>query len=275
MCAPGCIEHVTRRLSRRALLTATAGVALAADDAAARTTAKREPASFPAFRRVVDLTHTHSPEFPTFFGTPGLSLKRLKELKADGFNMMEWTVLEHSGTHIDAPIHFSATGPGPAELAVDRLVVPLAVIDVADKAARDPDYQLTPDDIRAWEKRHGRLPARACVAMHSGWDSHVTAPRFVGKDAAGVFHFPGIHPDTSRMLIAERDVSGLAVDTLSLDHGPSKTFETHYSWLPAMRWGLENVAGLGQLPARGATIVVGAPKFKGATGGPTRVLALV
>jgi kynurenine formamidase len=67
----------------------------------------------------------------------------------------------------------------------------------------------------------------------------------------------------------------LAVDTLSLDHGPSTGFETHVVWLPTGRWGLENVANLGLAPPVGATIVVGAPKIKGATGGPTRVLALV
>ena len=77
------------------------------------------------------------------------------------------------------------------------------------------------------------------------------------------------------MLIKERAVVGIAVDTLSLDHGPSKDFKTHYAWLPSGRWGLENVAGLGNVPARGATLVVGAPKVKGATGGPVRLLALV
>ena len=232
-------------------------------------------ARFPAFRQLVDLTHTLSPSFPTFFGTPGIALKQLKEIKRDGFNLMEWTVLEHSGTHIDAPIHFSAAGAGPAEIALSQLVVPLAVIDVAAKADADADYQVTPDDIRAWEKRHGRLPRGGCVAMNAGWDRHVTSARFVGKDDKGGFHFPGFHPEATAMLLKERQVVGLAVDTLSLDHGPSKEFKTHYQWLPAGRWGLENVAGLGRLPARGATLVAAAPKVAGATGGPTRVFALV
>ena len=77
------------------------------------------------------------------------------------------------------------------------------------------------------------------------------------------------------MLLESRSVAGLAVDTLSLDFGASKDFKTHYAWLPSGRWGLENVAGLGDVPARGATLVVGAPKVRGASGGPTRVIALV
>jgi len=270
MCLPGCLEHVTAKLSRRGFL----GTAAAATVAGALTSNVAEAQAFPAFRKVVDLTHTLSPEFPTFFGTPGISLKTVKEIKKDGYNMTEWTVGEHSGTHLDAPIHFSESGIGPDAIAVEQLVVPLAVINVADKASADPDYQLTPADIKAWERRHGVLPRGCCVALNSGWDAHVASPKFTGKDDKGAFHFPGFHPETIDMLLKERSVAGIAVDTLSLDHGPSKDFKTHYAWLPSGRWGLENVANLGRLPPRGATLVVGAPKVKGATGGPTRVLAL-
>ena len=273
MCAPGCIEHMKADVSRRGLLGAAAAVAAAAVATPAPVAAQSRP--FPSFRRVVDLTHTHSPEFPTFFGVPGIALKPIKEFKRDGFNVMEWTVLEHSGTHIDAPIHFAASGAGPAELPLEELVVPLAVVDVSARAEADPDYQVTPKDVLAWEKRFGRLPRGCCVAMRSGWDRHAASPRYLGTDDKGVFHFPGFHPEATALLLKERQVAGLAVDTLSLDHGPSKDFRTHTTWLPAGRWGLENVAGLANVPARGATLVVGAPKVKGATGGPARVLALV
>jgi kynurenine formamidase len=111
--------------------------------------------------------------------------------------------------------------------------------------------------------------------MHSGWAKHVGSDRFAGKDAQGVLHFPGFHPEATDWLMQERRVRGMAVDTLSLDFGASKDFKTHYAWLPSGRWGLECVANLDRVPARGATLVVGAPKIRGATGGPTRVLALV
>ncbi len=274
MCAPGCIEHVKEKLSRRGLLGGVALLAAGAP-ASASTPTVAQARSFPRFRRLVDLTHTLSPEFPTFFGTPGISMKKLKDFKTDGFNVNEWTVLEHAGTHIDAPIHFAATGAGPAEIALEQLVVPLAIVDVTAKAAEDADYQLTPADITRWERRFGRLPNGACVAMRSGWDKLVGTPRYTGKDARGAFHFPGFHPETTAMLLESRNIMGLAVDTLSLDHGPSKDFKTHYAWLPAGRWGLENVAGLAGVPSKGATLVVGAPKVKGATGGQARVIALV
>jgi len=262
---------VKSTLSRRGLF------ALAGAAAVARTVTPSPAAARPfrRFTRAVDLTHTFSPEFPTFFGTPGVTLKQVKEFKKDGFNMNEWSVVEHSGTHLDAPIHFSESGLTADAIPADQLVVPLAVIDVSSKAAANADYQVTPGDIRAWERRHGQLPRGCCVAMNSGWDKHVTSGKFIGRDGQGVMHFPGFDPEATQMLLTERQVAGMAVDTLSLDHGPSKDFKSHYAWLPTGRWGLENVAGLGNLPPRGATLIVGAPKIKGATGGPTRVMALV
>lgn len=272
MCAPGCIEHVACEVSRRRLIQG-AGAAFAAA-AITRPSAAAPARSFPAFDRIVDLTHTHSPEFPTYEGVPGVSLKKLKDFDRDGYNLTEWTLLEHSGTHMDAPLHFSEHGAGPETLPVERLVVPLVVIDVAAKADADRDYCLTPDDVRAWESVHGPLPEGCCVTMNSGWEKRLGLDRFAGRDDKGVLHFPGFHGETAHMLLAERSVAGLAVDTLSLDNGPSAAFPVHVAWLAAGRWGLENVARLGDLPPVGVTVVVGAPKIKGATGGPTRVLAL-
>jgi kynurenine formamidase len=269
MCAPGCTEHVMAEVSRRRVLLG-AGVGVAATVAPTSAMAR----SFPAYSNIVDLTHTHSPEFPTYEGEPGVSLKKLKDFKKDGYNLYEWTLLEHSGTHMDAPLHFSADGPGPESLPVEQLVVPLAVINVAAKAGADRDYLLTPDDVIGWERLHGRLPDGCCVAMDSGWRRHMGSDKFAGRDVHGVLHFPGFHPETAHMLLTDRLVTGMGVDTLSLDNGPSTDFETHVAWLSAGRWGLENVTNLDLLPPVGATIVVGAPKIKGATGGLTRVLAL-
>jgi kynurenine formamidase len=155
-------------------------------------------------------------------------------------------------------------------------VVPLAVIDVRKKAQSQADYLMSVDDVLDWEKRFRKLPPNCCVAMLSGWASYVgDAARFTGKDAGGTFHFPGVSPKLAEWLLKERNVLGLAVDTLSLDNGASKDFKTHHVWLPAGRWGLENVAKLEKLPPSGAYLVVGLPKVKGSTGGPVRLIALV
>jgi kynurenine formamidase len=269
MCVPGCQEAIHRVLSRRRVFAGAA--AFAATAVAPSALAAPRPV-----KKVVDLTHTMSADFPTFDGKPGIEMQKVFELKKDGYNLFRWSLNEHSGTHLDAPIHFSESGIAVEQIPADTLVVPLAVIDVAEKAAKNADYQLSRADLAAWERRHGRLPGNGCVAMHSGWARHVgDKAKFVGRDAGGVMHFPGFAPEAAAWLIKERKVAGLAVDTLSLDHGASKDFKTHVLWLGAGRWGLENVANLDRVPAAGATLAVGLAKVKGATGAPARLFALV
>jgi kynurenine formamidase len=273
MCVPGCQEAVRHALSRRGFfkgaLAASFGATAVAPEIAGAAPAR-------SFTSVVDLTHTMSPDFPTFFGVPGIEMDKKFDLKKDGFNLYWWRIVEHAGTHLDAPIHFSEAGATAEKISADTLVVPLAVVDVAAKAAHNPDYLLTVEDLADWEKRHQRLPDNCCVAMQSGWAQHVGNPaKFTGKDGSGVFHFPGVGPQAAEWLMNERSVVGLAVDTLSLDHGPSKDFKVHYAWLPSGRWGLENVANLDKVPPSGAMLVVGLAKVKDATGGPARLIALV
>lgn len=273
MCVPGCEEAVHRALSRRRFFRGAVAAGAAAGFAA---TAVAPAQAQRSFKSVVDLTHVLSPEFPTFFGVPGIVIDKTHDFKKDGFNLAWWRVVEHCGTHMDAPIHFSENGATVERIAADQLVAPLAVVDVSAKAAQNADYALSRQDLDEWEAKNGRLPDGCCVAMNSGWQQHVTsAAKFVGKDAAGVMHFPGIHPAATEWLLKERSVVGLAVDTLSLDPGNTKDFKTHYTWLPAGRWGIENIANLDKVPPVGATLVAGLPKVKGATGGPARILALV
>ena len=273
MCVPGCQEAVRRALSRRGFFKGALATTFAVT-ATVPEVAQAAPAR--SFTSAVDLTHTMSPDFPTFFGVPGIEMEKKFDLKKDGFNLYWWRIVEHAGTHLDAPIHFSESGATVEKIPADTLVVPLAVVDVAAKAVQNPDYLLTRDDLVAWEKKHRRLPDNCCVAMQSGWAQHVRDPgKFTGKDGSGIFHFPGFSLEAVDWLMKERKVAGLAVDTLSLDHGPSKDFKVHRAWLPSGRWGLENVANLDKVPASGAVLVVGLAKVKDATGGPARLIALV
>ncbi|RVT85613.1 cyclase family protein [Rhodobacteraceae bacterium CCMM004] len=273
MCDICVIEAVKERmLSRRAFFGAgAAGVAAAALGPVAA-----PPALAAGHGGVVDMTHTLSEVFPTFFGEPGISMAQEFNFADHGFNLYNLSINEHTATHIDAPLHFSADGTSVDEIAVGDLVVPLCVIHIHEKAASNPDAQVTPDDLGAWIDANGPIPDRACVAMHSGWGAKAgDQAAFTGRDGDGVLHFPGFHIEATQMLLEETTAAAIAVDTLSLDHGPSADFATHYAWLPAGRYGIENLAGLDQVPAAGATLVVGAPKHRGGTGGPARIFAMV
>jgi kynurenine formamidase len=267
MCDHRVIESVRRRMiSRRGLFRG--GAALAAGAAAGPL-----PALAQGSVEVLDLTHTLDEDFPTFGGEPGLSREKPITIERDGYNLYVMTINEHTGTHIDAPLHFSEDGTPVDELAVENLVVPLCVVDIRARAAEHADAQLTPDDLQAWIDANGEIPDRACVAMLSGWGEKAPDQAFRGADADGALHFPGFHIEAAEMLL-ETGAAAIGVDTMSLDYGASPDFAVHYRWLPAGRYGIEALANLERLPAAGATLVVGAPKVRGGTGGPARIFAL-
>jgi len=144
MCVPGCQEALHATFSRRRFFKGAAAAGFAASAIAPAEAAKKKPAADARapegqgyFKGVVDLTHTMSPDFPTFFGVPGIELQKQYDFKKDGFNLNWWRILEHAGTHLDAPIHFSETGATGDMIGAGELVLPLAVIDVRKKAERD------------------------------------------------------------------------------------------------------------------------------------------
>ncbi len=269
ICVTNAVKE--RMLSRRSFFkgAAVSGLAAASGSLAAAPAALAQGHS-----SVEDLTHELYPEFPTYFGEQQFFYEQKFTFAKDKFNLGEIRVNEHTGTHVDAPLHFSADGLSVAEIPVQNLIVPLCIIDIAAKAETDADAQVTPDDVKAWIAANGEIPANACVAMHSGWARHLGTDKFRGADAEGKQHYPGFHVEAAQMLL-ETAAGSIGVDTLSLDHGISPDFATHYAWLPEGRFGIECLANLDRLPVTGATLVVGAPKHRGGTGGPARIFALV
>ena len=274
MCHNCVIEAVkSDMLSRRSFFKSAAMAAGAAALGASAQPTRLFAAETPT--KVEDLTHELFDNFPTYFGGQQLFYDKKFDYATHTFNLYELRLSEHTGTHIDAPLHFTADGKGVGELPVEDLVAPLVVIDIRAKADANADAELTPDDIKAWTDANGELPQGCVVAMLSGWGAHVATDKFRNLGGDGkTMHFPGFHVEAVKQLL-ETSAKAIAVDTLSLDFGQSPDFIVHKTWLPAGRYGIEGIANLDRLPAKGATIIVGAPKVAKGSGGPARVIALV
>jgi len=186
---------------------------------------------------------------------------------------------EHGGTHLDAPIHFAAKGLTSDAIPLEQLVAPVVVIDVAGKAAANADYRLTADDVKTWEARNGAIGAGTIVLLRTGWGKRWPDRKaYFGDDTPGAtdkLHFPSFSEESARLLVIERHVAAIGVDTASIDYGPSTDFIVHRVALGANVPGLENVANLERLPARGAWLMALPMKIAGGSGGPVRIVALV
>ncbi|MCB1037351.1 MAG: cyclase family protein, partial [Acidobacteria bacterium] len=186
---------------------------------------------------------------------------------------------EHGGTHLDAPVHFAEGARSSDEIPVRQLIAPAVVLDVSAQASADPDYLLTRADVEAWEQAHGEIPRGAAVLLRTGWGERwPDAARYLGDDTPGDasnLHFPSYGEEAARLLVLERGVGVLGVDTASIDHGPSKDFLVHRVAGAANVPGLENVANLEEVPATGAWIAALPIKIAGGSGGPVRIVAIL
>jgi kynurenine formamidase len=225
---------------------------------------------------VIDMTwviNAHSPSWPG--DDHPYSVVVTSTPAKDGYLTRKFTLLEHYETHMDAPAHFPPGKETLDQIPIQHFFGPGVVIDVRDKVAKDSDYRLTTADIQSWESRHGRIPAGAIVMLRTGWASRwPDQKRYRNMDAKGVMHFPGYSVAAAKLLISRR-VSGLCIDTLSIDYGPSKNFEVHRTTLPAGLFHVENIANLEKLPATGAFIIAAPIKLEGGSGGPVRVFAIL
>lgn len=276
MCPPEVAAALCKSdLSRRGLFKLGLGAAAAAVAAVPAAKTQAAPVRTTTFSNIMDLTHVLGPGMPGFPGLPGFEVKQLVSHAKDGFYGSVLSYWEHNGTHMDAPVHFAPNGLFVDQIPAEALVVPVAVIDIKERVARDPDTIVMPDDIIAWERRYGRLPANALVAMNSGWATRVgSVASYRNADSSGVMHFPGFGKAAIDFLLAERSINGIAVDTLSLDRGAATSFDVHVTLLSTNRYGIENIANLDSIPPSGATLFVGAPKVAAGSGGPSRVMAV-
>jgi kynurenine formamidase len=186
---------------------------------------------------------------------------------------------EHGGTHLDAPRHFAEGRHTADQIEPERLVGEAAVIDVRAKCAANPIYEVTADDLVAWEREHGRQLVDVIVLLRTGWATRwgdraaYLGTGVKGPEAVPLLRFPGLAPDAAKWLVGHRRVKAVGIDTASIDHGPSSLFGSHIALCTADTPIFENLAGLERLPAEGAFVVALPMKIAGGSGGPLRVLA--
>jgi kynurenine formamidase len=240
--------------------------------------------------RIVDLTQTLSPDFPTLelppqFGQCApVQVQEVSKYDERGpaWYWNNFSCNEHTGTHFDAPIHW-ITGrdlPNNATdtVPVENLIGPACVIDCSRESAANADFLLGVDTIQKWEAQHGRIPPRSWVLMRTDWSKHTYSDRYKNMDQAGQ-HTPGPDAAAIQFLVQKRDIQGFGTETIGTDAGQAHTmtpqYPAHHYLHGDGRYGLQCLANLDQLPATGAVIICPPLKLKAGSGSPLRVLALV
>jgi len=233
--------------------------------------------------QLVDLSHSYNsdtlywPTSPSKFEKKELSFGEMP----NGWFYSAYSICtpEHGGTHLDAPRHFAADGFPTDKIPLAKLIGNAVVIDVSHKAAADRNYVLSASDVRAFEDQYGRISPGDIVLLRTDWNQFwPDAKTYLGDDTPGDasrLQFPSYGEDAARLLVEEREVAILGVDTASTDFGQSRNFLVHRIAAARNVSNLENLTNLDRLPPTGAVVFALPMKIEGGSGGPVRVVALV
>lgn len=212
--------------------------------------------------KFIDLTHSLSPKIPSWNGEVAFAMKDDDHI----------AMLVSAGTHIDAPAAFFEQGMGVDQIPLHQLFGPACVIDVSKKA--DADYQIQPEDLDAYEAKHGHIPEHSIVVGYTGWSRFWNDPKaYRNLDSKGHTRFPTFAVATIELLV-KRKVAGVAIDTLALESLQS-SFPAHQILLGAGKFIIENLANASQLPPKGGYIFALPLKIEKGSEAPARVFAIL
>ena len=230
-------------------------------------------------RDFVDLTHTFAPGIPRWPGFDSAEFKTVYDYDSDGFFAQEFTHVGQYGTHVDPPGHFHKGLRLADDIDVKEMIAPLVVIDVSDKVAENPDYQLTVEDVKDWEEKYGPVPEGAFVAMRSDWAKRFDdVDAFFNKDEEGQAHYPGWTVDALKYLYEDRRILASGHEPPDTDAAVQQNetgFAAEVYVLEKDRYQIELMNNLDKVPEAGAMVVVTWPKPKDGSGFPARVFAVL
>ncbi len=234
--------------------------------------------------RVVDLTHEFSEETVYWVTAREFDLDTVfmgDTEKGYYYTAYDFSTAEHGGTHLDAPIHFSKGRQSVEQIPLKNLIGAAVKIDVSESALKNKDYQISVDDLLAWEKQHGKIPEGSIVLLQTGYSKfYPDKEKYLGTDERGeeavkLLHFPGLSPEAAKWLVNNRNIKSIGIDTPSIDYGQSQLFQSHVVLLSENIPIFENLTALEKLPAKYFYIIALPMKIKGGSGGPLRIIALI
>ncbi len=160
--------------------------------------------------RLYDISRTISPRLAVWPGDAPFSFKQVLDIgEGSSVNLTTLTLSAHTGSHADAPWHFDARGPHPADLPLERYVGPAHVVTIARQHGG-----IVPEDFVGRD-----LEGMQRLLIHT-WVSDL-------PDETWPEDFPYPTPELVDWLAA-RGVGLLGVDMPSVDSFTSKTLDCHH-----------------------------------------------
>jgi kynurenine formamidase len=230
-----------------------------------------------ASKTFVDLTHSFGPDAPVWSGFGQAKFSPARDPKThepytipkDGFRTTYYEMVGQYGTHVDPPAHFAENGITMDKIPLKEMILPLVVLDDTPYLVKDANHAFSIDDLKTWERQHGRVPKGAFAAlrtdMYKDWDAD---PKRFERSP-----FPAWAFETIKFLYEERGVTATGHESMDTDTTDKMDSETYI--LQHGHYQVEVMANLDKVPPTGALIVVSWPKVRNGLGFPARAFAIL
>ncbi|KAG6441391.1 kynurenine formamidase-like isoform X2 [Manduca sexta] len=226
----------------------------------------------------IDLTHPYDNNTVYWPGHQKFTFtKKIENIQEDKswYAAKEFSAAEHGGTHLDAPYHFLQTGDYVGDIPLEKLIVPLIIVDVSSIANDDANFVLYKHHLDYLLNYNSGQP---CILIFKfGWSKYFHDRNKylgIGIDQKSL-NFPGLSVEVAQWITTSyKNVVGIGVDVASVDPGSVKELAVHKILSRAGLYNMENVKLDRAIPDHGCTALVMPMKIAAGTGAPLRLVAI-
>jgi kynurenine formamidase len=209
----------------------------------------------------IDLTLTISKSIPNFPGSPKPQFISWSNLKDDGYNLELLFLSSHTGTHLDAPYHFTKNGLKINQIPLDRLIGNGIII----KLPKTKNTAITKLDITLFEKKNGLIPNNSSIFFYTEWQKNLKKNNYFTEN-------PGLDTSSAKYL-ASKNINLVGIDSPSIDLGKDESFNVHNILSKNNILIVENLTNLNKILTKNFNFTILPLKLKDATGSPVRAIA--
>ena len=209
-------------------------------------------------KKIVDLSWEFTADTPIYPGDPEPSVTVATTLENEGYNLSTLVMGTQTGSHVDAPYHFSNEGATFDQMELDFFLGDAIVVRVTDKKAEEA---ITMEDIEPYKEQ---ITPGKIVLFNTNW--------YKKRGTEEFFHHPYVNGEVAHYLV-EQGVRFIGIDTINADQTGGTEFPVHISFSEKRLMIGENWAYFDRIELE-RPIVIALPKnIIGCDGTPVRAIA--
>ena len=216
------------------------------------------------FDLAVDLTQELANGMPIYPGDPAPSFRRVSTIRANGVNLSRLELGSHTGTHVDAPIHFVEGGTPVDRIAVSEFIGEALVLDLSFKPRGSG---ITSADFEKALSTAGELSRGDMLIAYTGCSDLWGDPKVNSN-------YTYLDPDGAEYLVSKK-IRAFGIDFLSVEKFGSNTHAAHKALLSSGIFIVESLSSkVKDFLGRRILFVCLPIKFEGGDGAPCRAIAV-